>query len=229
MQSAFDVLQLSHVLDHIAGLAKTEQGKNALLALRPLEEKTREYEHENLRQAMELIDSSSALPLNESSDLSKRVDVARKGGTLQEEDFSRVLNDLSTLHDLKKHLSSLYSDLFGERSDNIIDDDSPVNEIYTDRNTVTDFIYMFDSLSSAITACSIGAPEYHGDSALYKMEGKFYLVLRCSYSEFTPAARNCFMEYGEFCPLHSGSVGMLTEYGKTIIKEDAVISLAKCK
>ncbi|MBQ8940251.1 MAG: adaptor protein MecA [Firmicutes bacterium] len=131
--------------------------------------------------------------------------------------------------DLKKHLSSLYSDLFGERSDNIIDDDSPVNEIYADRNTVTDFIYMFDSLSSAITACSIGAPEYHGDSALYKMEGKFYLVLRCSYSEFTPAARNCFMEYGEFCPLHSGSVGMLTEYGKTIIKEDAVISLAKCK
>lgn len=107
MQSAFDVLQLSHVLDHIAGLAKTEQGKNALLALRPLEEKTREYEHENLRQAMELIDSSSALPLNESSDLSKRVDVARKGGTLQEEDFSRVLNDLSTLHDLKKHLSHI--------------------------------------------------------------------------------------------------------------------------
>lgn len=113
MQSAFDVLQLAHVLNHVASYARTAQAKDAFASLRPLEEGEREKEIGNLQQAMELIDSGGALPLSESVDLSKRVDVAKKGGTLTEEDFSRVLNDLETLRSLKKHLShvTIHNDL----------------------------------------------------------------------------------------------------------------------
>ena len=107
MQSAFDVLQIPHVLQQIAGYTKTAQGKEAILSLRPLKEASRVHESRQLSQAMELIDSSGAFPLGESVDLSSRVDVAKKGGTLNEEDFSRVLNDLNTLHDVKRHLAHL--------------------------------------------------------------------------------------------------------------------------
>ncbi|MBR6400730.1 MAG: adaptor protein MecA [Firmicutes bacterium] len=138
--------------------------------------------------------------------------------------------DNSSGEEYKRHLSELYNELVEHKlfDDNIIDNNTE-KEQKSDRNTVTDFIYSFGELSGAIKACSIAAPDYHSESALYKMNDEYYLVLRCSYSELSPAVRNCFIEYGEFCPLHSGSVGMLTEYGKTIIAQDAVGSLAKCK
>lgn len=106
MQDAFEVLQCSHVLEKVASFAHTEQGRQALLSLRPYEdEDKRALESRHLEEAMALIDASSALPLSESSDLSMRVDVARKGGTLEPLDFSRVLSDLQMLRDIKKHLA----------------------------------------------------------------------------------------------------------------------------
>ena len=107
MQSAFDVLQCGHVLEALSHRCKSGQGKAKMLSLRPLDPQSRDLELRFLAYATELIDQGGPLPLNDSSDLSARVDLARKGGTLQEEDFSRVLSDLNTLRDLKKHLTRL--------------------------------------------------------------------------------------------------------------------------
>ena len=107
MQNAFDVLELSHVLESLSSLAKTEQAKEAFLSLRPLDEHIREYESNSLSQMMKMIESSSLFPLSESADLSKKVDAAKKGATLSEEDFSRVLNDLNTVHEVKKHVGKI--------------------------------------------------------------------------------------------------------------------------
>ena len=142
-------------------------------------------------------------------------------------------NDKISGEDYKRHLSELYNELVEQKlfDDSIIDDPAVNPETGTQDvgNKVTSFIYTFDELSGVIKACCISAPDYHSDSALYKMNDEYYLVLWCSYNELSPSVRNCFTEYGEFYPLHSGSIGMLTEYGKVIIKNDAVHSLAKCK
>lgn len=111
MQDAFEVLQCQHVLERVASFAKTQLGKAALLSLRPYEEpRERQREAAHLDEAMALIDAHGPLPLSESSDLAMRVDVARKGGTLEPVDFSFVLGDLQMLRDIKKSLAQCPKD-----------------------------------------------------------------------------------------------------------------------
>jgi len=105
MQNAFDVLQLTHVLAKVSTFARTEQAKAALSSLRPLEAEDRRRETAHLDEAFKLIDLGGPLPLSESVDMGKRVELALKGGVLREEDFSRVLNDLEMARSIKKHLS----------------------------------------------------------------------------------------------------------------------------
>ncbi|MDY6392821.1 MAG: endonuclease MutS2 [Bacilli bacterium] len=107
MQSSFDVLELAHVLQMVAGFTHTSQAKSALLSLRPLEDAVRKKELASLEEASKMIELGGALPLGESIDLSERIDLARKGGNLNEDDFSRILGDLQTLREIKRHMTRL--------------------------------------------------------------------------------------------------------------------------
>ncbi|MCR5348297.1 MAG: Smr/MutS family protein [Bacilli bacterium] len=104
MQDAFEVLQLSEVVAKVASFAHTEQGKAALLALRPIPLKERDRQRIYLKDMQGIVDEVGPFPIVSSSDLSSRVDMAKKGGTLGELDFSRVLSDLNQVKDLKAHL-----------------------------------------------------------------------------------------------------------------------------
>jgi len=105
MQRAEEVLQIRLVLEEVASFSRTEQGKEALLSLTPFEEERWKEEDRDLEEAMNLIDAHGALPLTHSRDMSSRIDAARKGATLAEEDFSIILDDLQTMRELKKHLA----------------------------------------------------------------------------------------------------------------------------
>ncbi len=132
-----------------------------------------------------------------------------------------------TLDHPKKQFSNFYSE-FLDRSFSRIRNNAEHenNDILVSEFSA--FIYSFDSLADVITACSISAADFHSISTLYKMNDTYYLVLKGG-SRISPTARNCFMEYGELCPPQNGMLGMLTEYGKVIIKDNAVHSLAQCK
>ena len=134
----------------------------------------------------------------------------------------------------RRRLTSLYNEfvehrLFDRSTEEGISDVATPKPGTEKGQSIPCVIFSFADLSSVITACAISAPEYTDESSLYKMDDKYFLVLRCSYQSLHPSVRNCFTEYGESCPVQSGRLGMLTEYGKVLVETGAVQAMAECE
>ena len=137
----------------------------------------------------------------------------------------------------RRRLTSLYNEfvehrLFDRNTEesiyNAIKQKAEDENIQGTEQSIPCVIFSFANLSSVITACSISAPDYTDESSLYKMDDKYFLVLRCAYKNLHPSVRNCFTEYGESCPVQNGRLGMLTEYGKVLVETGAVQAMAEC-
>ena len=137
----------------------------------------------------------------------------------------------------RRRLTSLYNEfvehrLFDRNTEesiyNAIKQKAEDENIQGTEQSIPCVIFSFADLSSVITACSISAPDYTDESSLYKMDDKYFLVLRCAYKNLHPSVRNCFTEYGESCPVQNGRLGMLTEYGKVLVETGAVQAMAEC-
>ena len=121
----------------------------------------------------------------------------------------------------RRHLSDLYSYIL-ERS---LSNDEQISI----QNDMPIVIFSFGSMTDLIKACVICSEYYSDESSLYKMNDTYYLILNSSFDDLSAYVRSCLLEYGESYPTQNGKPGVLYEYGKSLIKDNAIQSLAKCK
>ena len=108
MQSPYEKFEFQKILDSIAPFAKTEQGKKKVFETKLLgsPEKLQE-EIDAFSEMRFLLMRYERLPIEVSSDLSKPIELAKKGGCLAVEDLERVANDCLTAESLKRYFAKV--------------------------------------------------------------------------------------------------------------------------
>lgn len=83
-------------------------------------------------------------------------------------------------------------------------------------------VWAFENLENCCQACSRLTPEYLEQSVLFKYEDTYYLSVKIM-TEALDEINALLGEYGNWVPLDES---FLTEYGKILIKREAVTNLA---
>ena len=108
MQSPYEKFEFPKILETISSFAKTEQGKKKVLLSRIIESSEKlQKEIDSLSEMRMLLARYERLPIDVSSDLSKPIELAKKGGCLAIEDLERVANDCLTAEVLKRYFSKV--------------------------------------------------------------------------------------------------------------------------
>lgn len=109
MQNANEVLEFPKVVEAIASLTRTEQGKQTCLSLTRLTKDNLARELSFLDEAMTLLPRYGRFPIDVSSNLEHIAEIAAKGGVLSVEDLERVANDVLTSVSLSKYFAGVES------------------------------------------------------------------------------------------------------------------------
>lgn len=120
MQNVFEVLEWDRLLAKVAGLTRTEKGKAKALALRPLPLEELKKETLFLSEMEKAYYLLGRLPIDSSSDLSSKLEFARKQGCLNVEDFERIAHDITLVEDVRRYFDKAYdSPSLKEKSKNL--------------------------------------------------------------------------------------------------------------
>lgn len=108
MQSPYEKFEFPKILETISSFARTEQGKKRAYETKIIDNPERlEKEISSLEEMRLLLIRYKRLPIEVSSDLSKPIELAKKGGCLAIEDLERVANDCLTAEALKRYFSKV--------------------------------------------------------------------------------------------------------------------------
>jgi len=87
-------------------------------------------------------------------------------------------------------------------------------------------VFAFDNLEDAAMASARCAATYIGPNALYKYEGKFFLVVDTKEHKLSQNHQNALREYGSAASFFDLSQAYLLEHGEAIIQKNAMEVLA---
>lgn len=85
-------------------------------------------------------------------------------------------------------------------------------------------LYAFATLDDVIHACIRLGEDFSAESALYKQENKYFLLLQ---GEMDATVGSVLQEYGEHLPSSALAEACFSEHGKILIAKNAVSALAK--
>ena len=95
MQNAYEKFEFEKVTEKLASYTRTEGGKHKALSLRMFDNTIAlERELAFTQEMMDILDRFGNLPITVSSDLSKAIDLAKKGGVLGITELERVASDI---------------------------------------------------------------------------------------------------------------------------------------
>jgi DNA mismatch repair protein MutS2 len=95
MQDIYEKFEFSKITAALSDLCRTEVGKSRSASLRMIEDEDKlRSELALLQEMMYLLDRYGRLPIEVSSDLTRAVELAKKGGVLSVEDLERAANDV---------------------------------------------------------------------------------------------------------------------------------------
>lgn len=95
MQNAYEKFEFDKVTEKLASYTRTEGGKHKALSLRMFDNSIAlERELAFTQEMMDILDRFGNLPITVSSDLSKAIDLAKKGGVLGIAELERVASDI---------------------------------------------------------------------------------------------------------------------------------------
>ncbi len=95
MQNAYEKFEFEKVTEKLASYTRTEGGKHKALSLRMFDNTIAlERELAFTQEMMDILDRFGNLPITVSSDLSKAIDLAKKGGVLGISELERVASDI---------------------------------------------------------------------------------------------------------------------------------------
>jgi len=108
MQNTYEKLEFERILVTLASFAHTEQGKKAVLESKMFKDtKGLENELSFLREAILIYRSYEKFPIQTSSDLRIKIDLAIRGASLGEEDFAKIVNDIEISEQLSHYFISI--------------------------------------------------------------------------------------------------------------------------
>ena len=137
-------------------------------------------------------------------------------------------NDNLITEEYKRHLANIYNDFIDNRFSDIGKGETTTRPADKKENKALNYIFAFSDFDKLAAACKICAHTYSAKSTLFKMQGKYYLVLTCLTSELSPAVLSCLGEYGETLVSFNKKAALFSEYGDVIIRDNAVSALAGC-
>lgn len=115
MENSFKKFEFEKIEDKLATFASSERGKAACLTLSILPEKPLSHEKTMLLDANKIFARYGRMPLSPSSDLTKPVELAKKGAVLSEIELERVASDCLYAEEVHHFLS-------------LVDDPSPLKK-----------------------------------------------------------------------------------------------------
>lgn len=108
MQDIYSKFEFDKILVSVSSFARTEVGKNKILSLRMFADSSSlEEEKAKLREMMDLLDRFGRMPIDVSSDLSKAVELAKKGGTLDVEELEKAAYDVIESRQIRHYFASV--------------------------------------------------------------------------------------------------------------------------
>lgn len=93
-----------------------------------------------------------------------------------------------------------------------------------DKQITSPIIFEFPDFDSAVSACKQIGSTFHGDSTLYKYQGKYYLSLHIETTTRDNTCGNNLLEYGSLTLQPRLLEGTLSEHGEMLIPQNAVES-----
>jgi len=110
MQDIYEKFEFSRIEDKIAAYCRTDLGKSTAFSLTMfIDETSLEKEHAFLDEMMMLLARYGRLPIEVSSDLTRAVELAKKGGVLSVEDLERAAHDVIQTHALIQYFKGVTS------------------------------------------------------------------------------------------------------------------------
>ena len=110
MQNAYEKFEFEKVTEKLASYTRTEGGKHKALSLRMFDNTIAlERELAFTQEMMDILDRFGNLPITVSSDLSKAIDLAKKGGVLGITELERVASDILLQEALRHYFKQVDS------------------------------------------------------------------------------------------------------------------------
>ena len=110
MQNAYEKFEFEKVTEKLASYTRTEGGKHKALSLRMFDNTIAlERELAFTSEMMDILDRFGNLPITVSSDLSKAIDLAKKGGVLGITELERVASDILLQEALRHYFKQVDS------------------------------------------------------------------------------------------------------------------------
>ena len=110
MQNAYERFEFEKVTEKLASYTRTEGGKHKALSLRMFDNTIAlERELAFTSEMMDILDRFGNLPITVSSDLSKAIDLAKKGGVLGITELERVASDILLQEALRHYFKQVDS------------------------------------------------------------------------------------------------------------------------
>ena len=105
-EDAFEILEISSILEKASSFALTEMGRKEILSTRPYSEKDLPSFLSILKEMSSFLDKEDSLPFRRGEDISKSLNLALKGRSLEEKEFVCLKEEIESASSIKKMIES---------------------------------------------------------------------------------------------------------------------------
>lgn len=244
MQDIYQTFEFSRIIEAILEYAKTEKGRANLFELRMLENKESvEYAKKELSEMISIITRFSTLPITNSANMVKIIELAKKTALLTPRDLSLVREDILTGRKLVTYfekvdssypiiksyvsefadLSSLEAEIKRVITPSLTVNDKATPELYEIR---TKLKKLESSLNSRIASISLSYSSYLSDNNVTIREGHFVLPVKTAYKnkvlgivyDVSSSGNTTFIEPLEIVQLNNDIASLKVEENEEIRK-----------
>lgn len=196
MQNIYETFEFAKIQDSIAEFSKTELGKEYIYSLKMFESFDAVYEAlEDIKEMSSIILRFGPLPINNSANAIKLIEIAKKTGLLTPRDLHLLANDVLTLNEVKNYLKqvdvsypriqdkvSKYYDLTSLEKEihRVVNNSLAVDDHASERlfEIRTKLKKLEDSLNSRAASLAFAYSEYLSGDSITLRDGHFVLPVK---------------------------------------------------